>query len=339
MTLPAEPPETGPPEATRAAARWFARARSGAMTKADRAGLQAWLEEDIAHGDAYLEISGLWDAAEQIRADPQVLALRESALSRYPASFRPARPALAAACAALAAVGVLALVAVAVSQTSQPPFEVFSTGIGQTATIGLIDGSKLTLDTDTTVRTRMTGRKRLVYLDRGRAFFKVAHDKSRPFIVQIADKSVTATGTAFEVTADAKRFEVLLVEGSLRVSLPTRKAGEAGAHVVSTDLTAGTRLTGGGPGGWTLTKISDRDELGWMEGQVLFNDKPLGVIAAEMNRYSRRKIIIDDPEVAGRPIYGAFMAGDVDQFVRALVDYHIVRIKSQSEGALILSAP
>jgi transmembrane sensor len=309
------------------------------MTKADRAALQAWLEEDIAHGDAYLEISGLWDAVEQIRADPQVLAMRESALSRYPASFRPPRPALAAACAALAVVGVLALTAVAINQTSQPALQVFSTGIGQTATIGLIDGSKLTLDTDTTVRTRMTGRKRLVYLDRGRAFFKVAHDKSRPFVVEFDGKSVTATGTAFEVTADAKRFEVLLVEGTVRVSLPAKKPGAAGEHVVSTDLTAGTRLTGGGPGTWTLTKFDDRDELGWMEGQVLFNNKPLGVIAAEMNRYSRRKIIIDDPDVASRPIYGAFMAGDVDQFVHALVDYRIVRLKSQSEGALVLSAP
>jgi transmembrane sensor len=336
MTAPAAPSGTGPSQAKHAAARWFARARSGAMTKADRAALQAWLEEDIAHGDAYLEISGLWDAAEQIRADPQVLAMRERALSRYPASFRPPRPALAAAGAALAVAGVLALAAVAINQTSQPAFQVFSTGIGQTATIGLIDGSKLTLDTDTTVRTRMTGRKRVVYLDRGRAFFKVAHDKSRPFVVEADGKSVTATGTAFEVTADAKRFEVLLVEGRVRVSLPARKGGE---HMVSTDLTAGTRLTGGGPGGWTLTRFDDRDELGWMEGQVLFNDKPLGVIAAEMNRYSRRKIIIDDPQVASRPIYGAFMAGDVDQFVRALVDYHIVRIKSQSEGALILSAP
>ena len=92
MTAPAAPSGTGPSQTRNAAARWFARARSGAMTKADRAALQAWLEEDIAHGDAYLEISGLWDAVEQIRADPQVLAMRESALSRYPASFRPPRP-------------------------------------------------------------------------------------------------------------------------------------------------------------------------------------------------------------------------------------------------------
>ncbi|MDB5460061.1 MAG: putative Anti-FecI sigma factor, FecR, partial [Caulobacteraceae bacterium] len=213
------------------------------------------------------------------------------------------------------------------------------TGVGQTANIGLIDGSRLTLDTDTTIRTQITARKRLIFLDHGRAFFKVAHDRSRPFIVEAAGKSVTATGTAFEVTSEARRFEVLLVEGRVRVSLPAKNTGVAEERLVSTELTPGTRLAGVEAGTWTLTRVDGRGELGWMEGQLLFDNKPLGVIVAEMNRYSRRKILIDDPQVASRPVYGAFMAGDVDQFVRALVDYRIVRIKSQSESVVVLSAP
>jgi transmembrane sensor len=327
---------TDPMSAKSVAARWLARVRSGQMGKADRAALQAWLQEDLSHGEACLEIYGLWDAAEQIRADPQVLAMRESALSRYSAASRPRRPMLMAACLAVCALGGVGLAAVAVTQSAQPALQVFRTGVGQTATIGLIDGTRLTLDTDTTVRTQLTTHKRLIYLDRGRAFFKVAHDGSRPFVVQAAGKSVTATGTAFEVTAESSRFEVLLVEGKVRVSAPDRKTGD---HVVSTDLSPGTRLTGGGPGSWVLTKVDDHDELGWMEGQLLFNDKPLGQIVTEMNRYSRRKIVIDDPQVASRPVYGAFMAGDVDQFVRALVDYRIVSVKRQTEGMVVLSAP
>jgi transmembrane sensor len=324
--------------ARRDAAHWFARARSGQMSKADRAALQSWLREDICHGEAYLEISGLWDQAEQVRADPEVLAMRESALSRWPAaSPPPRRTALAAAALVICAIGGAALVSLIVSLTTRPAIQVFRTGVGQTATIGLIDGSRLTLDTDTTVRTQITAHKRLIYLDRGRAYFKVAHDRSRPFVVQAAGKSVTATGTAFEVTAEASRFEVLLVEGHVRVAAPPRKAGD---HGVSTDLDPGTRLTGGaGAGGWVLTKVDNRDDLGWMEGQLVFDDKPLGEIVGEMNRYSRRKIIIDDPQVASRLVYGAFMAGDVDQFVRALVDYRIVSVKSQTEASVVLSAP
>ena len=320
------------------AAKWFAKSRSGAMTKADRAALQAWIDEDVAHSEAYLQISGLWDASEHVRADPAVLAMRESALSRYPAAQRQPRPLLIAAWVAGAAAAALLGVNLVISQTAEPAFQVFRTGVGQTASIGLIDGSRLTLDTDTTVRARMSGRKRLIYLDRGRAYFKVAHDKSRPFIVEAAGKSVTATGTAFQVTADAQRFEVLLVEGSVRVKMPTNKTTVTGEQSATTDLTPGTRLSGG-PGAWTLTKVDDQDELGWMDGQLVFHDKPLGAIVADMNRYSRRKIVIDNPKVADRLVYGAFMAGDVDQFVRALVDYRAVSIKSQNEGAVVLTAP
>jgi transmembrane sensor len=76
-----------------------------------------------------------------------------------------------------------------------------------------------------------------------------------------------------------------------------------------------------------------------MHGELIFDNKPLADIVAEMNRYSRRKIVIGDPRVARRTIYGAFMAGDVDQFVHALADYKIARIASQSDNAVVLEAP
>ncbi|MDB5458929.1 MAG: iron dicitrate transport regulator FecR, partial [Caulobacteraceae bacterium] len=156
MTVSADPSRTAADRLTRAAARWFARARSGTMGKPDRAALHAWLAEDAVHGEAYLKIGDVWDAAEHVRADPQVLAMREKALSRYPAAFKPARPALAAVCAILIAAAGIALVGWIVGATTQPAFQVFRTGVGQTANIGLTDGSRLTLDTDTTIRTQIT---------------------------------------------------------------------------------------------------------------------------------------------------------------------------------------
>ena len=314
------------------AALWFARSRSGAFSKADRQALQAWLEARAAHREAYLAVIDLWNDAEGLRASPEVLDMREAALRRYPASVRRTPWAAVAAVAVCAAtLGIAAWLLT----TSRPVTQVFQTGVGQTATVALIDGSRLTLDTDTTVRTAIGAHRRYIRLDRGRAFFKVAHDASRPFVVEADGKSVLATGTAFEVTSEPQRFEVLLVEGHVSVSQSAIK----GRQPVSTELNPGTRLIGAPGGKWILARAGGANDLAWMDGELVFDNKTLGEIAKEMNRYSRRKIVVSDPNVAGRLVYGAFMAGDVDQFVHALVDYKVARIQSQSEGEVILTAP
>lgn len=321
------------------AARWFARSRSGAFSKADRQALQAWLDESAAHRQAYIEIIDLWNDAEGLRASPEVLSMREAALRRYPALARRRVPTMAAACAVLACAAALGLGGYIVTLTSRPVVQMFQTGVGQTATIALIDGSRLTLDTDTTVSTAIGAHRRDIRLQRGRAFFKVAHDASRPFVVEAAGKTVTATGTAFEVTAEAKRFEVLLVEGHVRVSQGVAKAGLGPGRTMSADLDPGARLIATEGGKWILARSAGVGDLAWMNGELVFDGKPLGEIAREMNRYSRRKIVMADPAVASRTVYGAFMAGDVDQFAHALVDYRIARIQSQTENEIVLSAP
>lgn len=321
------------------AAQWFARSRSRAFSRADQRSLQEWLDADLDRHEAYVEVLETWNTAEAFRSEPEMLSMREAVLRRYPASTparRWSRVALAAACLGAAAAAALSLTLLL---RSTPPTHVFQTGVGQTATIALVDGSQLTLDTDTVVRARLGPRRRDIYLDHGRAFFKVAKDHSRPFVVQAAGKSVTATGTAFEVTAEPRRFEVVLVEGRVRVSQKDRDKGGKDGKALSADLEAGSRLSSVDGGRWILARTTGSDELAWMRGELVFDNKPLAEIAAEMNRYSRRKIVIGDPEVARRTIYGAFMAGDVDQFVRALADYKVARIESESDDAVVLEAP
>jgi transmembrane sensor len=322
------------------AATWFARSRSRAFSRVDQRSLQDWLDADAERRAAYLEVLETWECAESFRAEPEMLSMREAVLRRYPASAprRWSRFAVAAACVGAAGAAAAALT-LTVLLRAPPPTHMFQTGVGQTATIALMDGSQLTLDTDTVVRTRLGPHRREIYLDHGRAFFKVAKDKSRPFVVQAAGKSVTATGTAFEVTAEPRRFEVVLVEGKVRVSQAGQARSGRDAKALSTDLEAGTRLSSVDGGRWVLARDADPDELAWMRGELVFDNKPLAEIVAEMNRYSRRKIVIGDPRVARRTIYGAFMAGDVDQFVHALADYKVARIQSESDDAVVLEAP
>ena len=75
--------ENGGREPHDIAAAWFSHERSGEMTADDALALQAWLDADPAHREAYAEIRQAWGEAAAVRADPQVMAIREHWLASH----------------------------------------------------------------------------------------------------------------------------------------------------------------------------------------------------------------------------------------------------------------
>jgi transmembrane sensor len=222
------------------------------------------------------------------------------------------------------------------------PNQVYSTGVGQQATVTLSDGSVVTLNTDTRLRTRAAKGRRLLYLEQGQAYFRVAKDPMHPFVVTAAGRTITAVGTAFDVRADAKRFEVTVVEGKVRVEAPQPLLAPAQpksqAPPAKAEMTAGTQLVAlPDAQNWRVEKADPAREVSWLRGYVVFQRAPFGEVASEMNRYTERKIIVDDPELAGTPISGAFKAGDVDAFVQAFEEYQVAKVQSRDAGAVRLS--
>jgi transmembrane sensor len=338
---PPPPPET--PEA--AAARWFARGRSGAMTPPEAEALEAWLAEDPAHRALFDQSEYWWGAASAVRGDPAILALREEVARahRDRGRRRWLGGAIAAALLVTAGAGLSALPGMPLSAMWTGERQ-FSTGVGQTSIVKLRDGSIITLDTNSSLRASVTADRRVIHLSRGQAFFKVAKDRSRPFMVFAGDKVVTATGTAFSVRVDAKAVAVTLVEGRVRVEeaagvrtgpAPARPRAAPGP-IESTELKPGSRLVAVQDESWNVAPVDGVKAVSWMEGQLIFEDRALAQVAAELNRYSDKKIVIDDPALAGRPITGAFATGDVPAFVSALRSYRLARVVRESRSEVVL---
>ncbi len=314
------------------ATAWFARRRSGAMTADEAARLEAWLAADPAHRAAFDATELTWKAADALRSEPGVLALREAALQA-----RPDRRRLAfaiAASLAIALVGSGVLLASGALPFRQMHDQEFRTGVGQQATVKLPDGSVVTLNTDTVLRTRAAKGRRLLYLDKGQAYFRVAKDPSRPFIVAAGGRTVTAVGTAFDVMVGPKAFKVTLVEGKVRVEAPVEKT----KAVQVTELTPGSQLAAADDKHWTLASTDVAKETGWLRGQLIFERERLGDVAAELNRYSTKKIVVLDEKAAETPVTAAFKPGDVDGFVRAVRDYGFVRVVADGEDSVEIEA-
>jgi transmembrane sensor len=205
----------------------------------------------------------------------------------------------------------------------------YATRVGQTMSVGLPDGSLAILDTNSELRAWAPGKTRRLELVRGRAFFKVAKDPTRPFVVRVGDHSVTALGTQFDVDLRPRSFRVVLSEGRVRV----KSDHPAGGAASSVDMNAGYQLVARDDD-WNLSRTDTRGAEGWVSGRLVFDDAPLSAIAAELGRYSTVPITVA-PGVADRRMSAVLPAKDPEAFVASVEAQGLARRGPGAGYALI----
>lgn len=307
------------------AARWYNERLAGDMTVEDEYRFRDWINRSPAHRDAYRTIDKAWFIAGTAADDPALTG--NSAPVRASAS-RWRLPAIAASALLVIGVGSMSLTGLLVGG-HESSVQAFQTETGQRTTITLPDGSVVTLDSATAMRFTDLPGERHVELLGGRAFFKVAKNRTRPFTVTAAGKRVRALGTAFEVSMDGGEVAVVLAEGEVRVE-ETRNAASG------TDMTPGRQLVIASNRRWTITNVDVEKETGWTEGHLIFMHDSLSKAIAEVNRYSTRKLTFKDGAIPDRDIVGVFSAGDVESFIKALEMNGIAKRVSTTSDEIVL---
>jgi len=248
-----------------------------------------------------------------------------------PLGLRQRKLALSAAVALLFAVGGGLYLAFA------PNGERYTTPVGGLASVPMADGSNVTLNTDSQIRIALTDTERRVELGHGEAFFEVSKDPKRPFVVRAGDKRVIAVGTKFSVRREGDDIEIVVTEGKVRVE--DGAAGQDSRVGGSADvfLTPGSiaRADDAGVLVQRRTLPEAEEHLSWRTGWLMFRDQGLADAIAEFNRYSARKIVIQDPAIASLKIEGNFRATNVEAFVRLLESGFPVRAEVRADQILL----
>lgn len=170
------------------------------------------------------------------------------------------------------------------------------------------DGSVITLNADSAIRTDFTGTRRQVVLVEGEAFFQVTPDKARPFTVQAADTVVTVTGTAFGTRLDAEDVMVEVEEGSVAVATPGR------ADPVR--LTPGDRLSVDRTSGAVrVTAVPASHIAAWRRHLLIAEGERLGDVLDRIRPHYRGVVLTTDAALLDRPVSGVF---DLRQPLEAL---------------------
>ncbi|HKQ81318.1 MAG TPA: FecR domain-containing protein [Steroidobacteraceae bacterium] len=99
----------------------------------------------------------------------------------------------------------------------------YTTAVGQQETVALVDGSTLTLNTNSQVKVEYSDQYRDVQVLQGEVYFQVAKNSHRPFRVYAGNGRVQAVGTAFTVYLRDESMDVTVTEG--RISLASLAHG------------------------------------------------------------------------------------------------------------------
>lgn len=315
---------SGAPHTEEIAARWLLRQEGDHWSAVDQRDLEAWLDADPANKVAYWRLEHGWQKVGRLASlkSPQPPA---RVAPRRPSAWRPA--ALAASLAAVLAAGALTW-----PGADLVGHRTFQTEIGARETVPLADGSKVELNTQTHLRATVTKRTREVWLDRGEAYFEVAHDASRPFVVHAGAKTITVLGTKFLVRRSGDQVEVAVVEGRVRVADAASPALAPPPVLIRGDTAIAV-----GPSMIVAANSVERvaNELSWRQGVLTFDQSTLSDAAGEFNRYNRKKLVIADGPIAQTRIGGSFEAGNVEAFARLLQQAYGLKIEENGETVKI----
>jgi transmembrane sensor len=316
------------------AADWLARADRGALSPEEALEFQDWLAEP-ANARAYERARRTWAIFDDCAGDQHIRALRKAAedAGRDAARLRRIKgmAIAAAACLALMVGGTVLMsrpdaptvVASGADDGAAAPQETvtqsYSTRKGERLSVVLADNTAVTLNTDTQIDVDYTPGERRVHLVRGQAFFEVAKNPNRPFVVAAADRRVVALGTQFDVRLAPGQFQVLLVEGRVAVqrdhTLSVERESPPPQEVI---LHPGQKLTASLGLAEQVSEVDVDRQLMWRTGFVEFDDVLLEAAVAEMNRYSRDPVVIRDPRVAALRVSGVFRTGQLDRFLETV---------------------
>jgi len=308
------------------AAAWFTRLKQPSISEATVEEFFAWRGEPV-NAEAYAEVVARWRQADRVRNDPELVALTEAALRKETVPVRLRRllrrPVLPLGLATLALGGVLLVLLVL--QFRQQTYE---TDIGAQQIVRLDDGSVLRLNTDSKAAIHFRRTQRTVRLLRGEGFFEVAHDPGRPFVVEAGATRVRALGTKFDVRRLEAGTQVTLLEGRVQVTRSSRP--EAWTLRPNQQITVNGTVTAPRPADAAAASS-------WTTGRIRFHETPLAAAVAEMNRYSRTKIVLDADHLLDIRVNGMFETGNTQAFLSAVTELFGLEAVTTSDGVVLRS--
>jgi transmembrane sensor len=300
---------------------WLLRIRSENCPETERHAFNSWLEESAGHRQAYETVLAQWEWMEPFKA--MNFPARDAAL-RYRAKSPRRLFIYSAAATLLLAMGLTALMPN--GWLGIPHTYVAEKGEHQTVT--LADGSSIELNTESEVRVHFNRWQRSVEIIKGEAFFTVNHDAERPFEVRAGSGRIRDIGTAFEVYIKPQHVIVAVQEGIVEVQASGKR-----------ELTAGQQLAFSNSGEFQALQAQDVAGLtAWRQGNLVFRDRRLDDVLAEVGRYHDTRIRLQNETLGKLRVSGTFHTAELGDTLDAIAAILPVNIDHVGTHEIVLKS-
>jgi transmembrane sensor len=335
MTDTTAPFETLPEAVLDAAAEWLVCLNESSATSSDFEEWQRWLSEDPQHVRAFDALEGTWRLSAQAaiahhsRAPVSLTRYHpEEPISAWVRRHKTLKRRRAWGVAAT----VLGLAVALGAWWSRQP-AVIQTATAEQRVVWLPDHSRITVGPRTRVSYRYSAGTRAFILDEGQAFFEVAKDAHRPFVIDTGHGRIIAVGTAFSVDVMADRLNVTVAEGTVRIE-NAQPSGPTLAPPIF--VTAGRRYVAAASTGAAVTALpAVAPEVSWRDGRLAYYGDPLNAVVADLNRYAPDPIELD-ASVGDLQYTGTVFTESLNDWLTSLPTIFPVRVERRERGWLIV---
>ena len=294
-----------------------------------------WMKENETHQEYYNQFKKIWDQSKTLASGSNVDVNKawERFQNRISEQLEPAKILkprfswlrVAATIILIAGLGVTLFMLI--NKNTEPKEMVAQTG--QNVLIDtLSDGSVITLNKRSTVTypSKFKGNTRAIAL-KGEAFFNVAPDKKKPFIISVNDVQVTVVGTSFNIKSENGNTEVVVETGIVRVT----RAGK------TVELNAGEKIVMDANDSNTIKeKVTDKLYNYYRSKVFVCDDTPLWKLVQVINEAYDVNIIIGRKELRDGKLNTTFNNESLDQILEVIrLSFDDITI-TKKDGQIIL---
>lgn len=322
---------------------WLIRLDQGRPGRRELREFREWLQRHPAHRDAFARTMADWNSLDDLAG------LLAAEAAPVPECWR--RRMVLAAAGLLVILGLAAaLQAIGLGFAPERNFTAsYATRVGEQRTVILPDGSRIRMNTASNVEVAYQPDYRFLHLNGGEAWFEVAHDRTRPFIVYAGKYAVKAVGTAFSVRVrehnqgidlaiTSGRIEVATLKQRIapRVSLNKNLIDKAVARI---PLNAGQHavFNEGIELAQRMQPVEMEKMLSWRDGMLIFDNDSLQHVVSEISRYTPIRIVISDHSIENLRFGGYFHVNDVSSILATLEQNFGLHVEKINDHLIYLS--
>jgi transmembrane sensor len=282
---------------------------------ADCIAFDAWLVAAPEHAAAFAKAASVWQGATLRRAAASLQVQRTPRLGRrLLARWKPL------ATAAVLLVGVCSFANVPMRLQAD-----HLTQVGERQRIELQDGSKVLLNTHSAIASTFDIDHHRTRLLQGEAFFEVSGNPALPLEVQAGPVLASVHDTAFAVSYRDGEAQVKVQRGNVDL-----QANDA----QSLRLSAGDSIRIGPHGFARRERMDPAADLAWVQGRLVFEDRPLGEVLAELRRYYPGWIVSRNAQFDGMKVTGNYRLDQPLDVLRSLA--HVTSANLQEYPGLVI---